>query len=692
MKIGSLRFKINAAILLTFTIIALCSAAILYPFEINRRQSRLEKINILMSTVYQQKKEELANEIFSDQKIALDSSLNDMLRVKGMALLNVYDLEGNLLTSTDDTEKAIITHTEQKSLNASPTFSRVTREGKPLAEYATVIEIIGERVGYLKMYFDLEEMERESLLTILFLFTFLTATLLIMSVLLNILLSRSVIRPASVLRNAIGKVRAGRLGERVRLTTRDEIGEIATDFNEMSTRLHEQHLALMNAIETKDSFARQLQETNQQLEELNTRLEDMVNERTAELQLSYEQLQEEIKEREKADREKKLLREKLARSQKMEALGLLAGGVAHDLNNVLSGIVSYPDLLLMDMPEDSPLRKPILTIKDSGQKAAAIVQDLLTLARRGVMNTEVLNLNQDIVMDYLKSPEHEKMQAFHRGIRIETRLEPALLNIRGSSVHLKKTLMNLLSNAIEAQPQGGAVVISTENRYVDQPIEGFDDVQEGDYVVLRIEDRGLGIAPEDMGRIFEPFYTKKIMGRSGTGLGMAVVWGTVQDHRGFINIESEEGVGTVFEIFFPVTRDVREKERTVIPFKEYKGHGQNVLVVDDVKEQREIATNILTKLGYAVATVSSGEEAVEYMQRHDADIIILDMIMDPGMDGLDTYKKIITMHPRQKAVIASGFAESERVKEAQKLGAGQYIKKPYTMEKMGLALKTELQQ
>ena len=383
--------------------------------------------------------------------------------------------------------------------------------------------------------------------------------------------------------------------------------------------------------------------------------------------------------------EEKRLKKRLLQSQKMEAVGTLAGGVAHDLNNILSGLVSYPELLLMDIPEDSPLRKPILTIKYSGQKATIIVQDLLTLARRGVAVTEVVNLN-DIIYDYLKSPEHEKLKSFHPGAEFKINLAPDLLNILGSPVHLSKTVMNLISNAAEAMPDAGTITISTSNQYLDKPVRGYEDVQEGDYVVLSVVDSGVGMSEEDLARIFEPFYTKKVMGRSGTGLGMAVVWGTVKDHNGYIDVQSKEGEGASFTLYFSVTRKKRTKEESILPIEEYMGKGESVLVVDDVEEQREIATGMLRKLGYSVTTVSNGEEAVEYMKNNSVDLIVLDMIMDPGINGRETYQKILNLHPNQKAIIASGFSETDDVKAAQELGAGQYIQKPYILEKIGIGM------
>ncbi|MBL0716189.1 MAG: PAS domain-containing protein, partial [Desulfosarcina sp.] len=356
-------------------------------------------------------------------------------------------------------------------------------------------------------------------------------------------------------------------------------------------------------------------------------------------------------------KEKEELQQKLTRSQKMESLGLLAGGVAHDLNNVLTGFVSYPEFLLMELPEDSPLREPIQTIQESGQKAAAIVQDLLTLARRGVTHVEVLNLN-GIITGYVSSPEHRSLTDTFPQVKVKMHLNGDLLNIKGADVHLRKTIMNLIYNAYEAQPEGGLVTVRTYNRYVDKPFRGYDNVEEGDYVVLDIRDEGIGIAPDDLNRIFEPFYSRKIMGRSGTGLGMAVVWGTVQDHGGYIDVQSDIDQGTVFKIYFPVTRELPAAKSAPLPMKDYMGHGETILVVDDIKAQREIAASLLGKLNYKVATAASGEEAIAHLEGHRCDLLMLDMIMEPGMDGLDTYRRVLEQHPGQRAIIASGFSET----------------------------------
>jgi CheY-like chemotaxis protein len=250
--------------------------------------------------------------------------------------------------------------------------------------------------------------------------------------------------------------------------------------------------------------------------------------------------------------------------------------------------------------------------------------------------------------------------------------------------------MNLVTNAAEAISNSGEITITTGNRYVDKSINGYDEVKEGDYVMLTISDTGVGISSQDLERIFEPFYTKKAMGRSGTGLGMAVVWGTIKDHKGYIDVKSIEGKGTSFTLYFPVIRQEMAVDESALSFEDIMGKGESILLVDDVEEQREIASRMLRKLGYSVVSVSSGEEAIDFMENNSTDLLVLDMIMEPGIDGLDTYKKILKLHPGQKAIITSGFTETKRVKEAQRLGVGAYVKKPYLLDKIGQVVKTEL--
>ena len=372
--------------------------------------------------------------------------------------------------------------------------------------------------------------------------------------------------------------------------------------------------------------------------------------------------------------DKENLEARLQRAQKMEALGTLAGGVAHDLNNILSGITSYPELLLHSLPQESQLRRPLETIKRSGEKATTIVQDMLTLARRGVEVREVLNLKK-VIEDFFNSPELSHLKSYHPRVSFRFNAANDLLNIKGSPVHLFKTVMNLVSNGAEAMPSGGSLTVAVENRHVDLPLRAYDTVKEGDYVMLSVSDTGHGIADEDRQRIFEPFYTKKKMGRSGTGLGMAVVYGTVKDHMGCIDVASEIDRGTTVTVYFPATRQQIVEDRTADDTKDFQigrdfqGSGESILIVDDVAEQRQIATDILAVLNYKIHAVASGEEAVGYVRNNYVDLVVLDMIMDPGMNGLEAYQEILKFRPTQRAILVSGYSETDDVRRALELGA-----------------------
>ena len=380
------------------------------------------------------------------------------------------------------------------------------------------------------------------------------------------------------------------------------------------------------------------------------------------------------------------LQARLARSERMESLGVLAGGVAHDLNNILGPLVGYPELLEEDLPADSPCLEMIREMGTSAHRAAAVIQDLLALTRRGNYRKEPLSLN-DLVHTYLQSPECRRTMGLHPAIHLDTELDPFPLPILGSAPHLQQVLMNLVNNAFEAIEGEGAVTIQTRCRHLDLPVGGYDEIEEGDYVILTVSDTGAGIPPESVQRIFEPFYTKKMMGRSGTGLGLSVVYGVVKDLSGYIDVQSDVGRGTTFALYFPVTRQSSDTPLPSVP--SFRG-GERILVVDDVREQRNLATRLLSSLGYEVSSVPSGESCIDFLRQKSVDLLVLDMIMKGGMDGLETLKRVRDIRPTQRCIIASGFAETDRVKSAMALGAGEYVLKPYTLDKIGQAVRTEL--
>ena len=382
------------------------------------------------------------------------------------------------------------------------------------------------------------------------------------------------------------------------------------------------------------------------------------------------------------------LQAKLVRAQRMESLGMLAGGVAHDLNNILGPVVGYPDLIISDLPEDSPIREDVMEIKASARRAAEVIQDLLTLARRGFMESEPVCFST-VISDAISSEPFRDLVGMYSDLQIERQLDPDVGNVQATSKHLSQILLNLAHNAFEAMPNGGTLKIRTYRRLLDTTVGAYQTqtLQEGRYAILEVTDTGEYMSPEDIDHIFEPFYTKKKMGRGGTGLGLAVAYAILQEFDGSISLESDPVSGTKFTVQLPLT----EQEVTGVPTPPSGIQGnETVLVVDDVREQREIASKLLGRLGYTVHTAESGQQAIEYLQSNKVDIVILDMIMENGFDGLDTYLAILDLYPKQRCIIASGYSETQRVIEAQRLGVGQYIRKPHTLDNIGTAVRTEL--
>ncbi len=248
--------------------------------------------------------------------------------------------------------------------------------------------------------------------------------------------------------------------------------------------------------------------------------------------------------------------------------------------------------------------------------------------------------------------------------------------------------MNLVNNAAEALTTSSDITITTGRKRVTAKEYPDYDVVPGDYVTLTIADNGPGISPEDLKHIFEPFFTKKKIGRSGTGLGLTVVYNTIQDHKGVISVESDQ-TGSFFEILIPLCSELPVTEKKNIALEKLQGHG-TILVVDDEEQQRGIVKSMLETLGYDVKTVASGEDAVSYLTLTQVDLVLLDMLMYPGISGLKSYEEIIKLHPGQKAIITSGYSESNEVLLAKELGVGAFIGKPFSLEQIGQTIKKVL--
>ncbi len=395
--------------------------------------------------------------------------------------------------------------------------------------------------------------------------------------------------------------------------------------------------------------------------------------------------------------ERRRLEVRLARAEKMEALGLLAGGVAHDLNNILSGIVSYPELLLMNEELDPKTRKSLEVIKSSGEQAAAVVHDLMAVSRGAASRMEVVSLG-GIVREYLDSADFHALTSRFPYVSVEASLADEGGPVYGSPPNVRTVVANLVVNAVESfmtAPEtlkdSATVRVETAIREFPEARQGVvEEIPAGRYAVLRVSDSGPGIEEIHQSRVFEPFFSKKIMGRSGTGLGLTVVWNVVKNHGGTIDLCSGAS-GTTFEIFFPTTRRMLRDREDSLSLGEFQGRGERILVVDDVALQREIAVGILEHLGYRADAAASGEEAIERIGAGDEfDLIVLDMLMDPGLNGRRTLEAILELRPEQEAVMTSGYSRDDEVRRALELGARSFIAKPYSVERLGSAVREAL--
>ena len=261
------------------------------------------------------------------------------------------------------------------------------------------------------------------------------------------------------------------------------------------------------------------------------------------------------------------------------------------------------------------------------------------------------------------------------------------MDILGGGAQLNRVMSNLLHNAKDAMQNIGQITVKTENYYVDEVSIIYGRVPKGEYIKLTISDTGCGIPDDIVQKIFDPFFTTKSTDKKrGSGLGMSVVDAVIKDHNGFIDLSTKVGEGTSFFIYFPITRRSMDNQDLV----EIHGGDERILIIDDDDIQREVTLQLLTKLGYDVSIVESGEKAIEFLRENPQNLVILDMIMPGGIDGAETYRRIAEIYPRQKAIILSGFSESDRVLEAQRLGAGAFLKKPVTRKIIAGAVRTEL--
>jgi DNA-binding LacI/PurR family transcriptional regulator/signal transduction histidine kinase/CheY-like chemotaxis protein len=393
------------------------------------------------------------------------------------------------------------------------------------------------------------------------------------------------------------------------------------------------------------------------------------------------------------------VQERLAASKRLESLSVLAGGVAHDLNNALGPLVALPDVILeelKELPVDAAslrrLCEDVDNIKTASLRAAQTIKDLLTLGRQGHVAKRDFDLDR-LVKVCLADLRLQLAHQADADVKIVASFAAAPLVIRGADSQVARAVGNLLHNAVEAVHGNGEVMVKTASVRLDVPRVGYESVPAGHYAVLTVSDDGDGIAREDLGHVFEPFFTKKpTKETSGSGLGLAIVHGVVKEHEGFIDVLSTPGVGTTIDLYFPIIVPEPTGREPAPPGA--RGSGR-ILIVDDEPMQLRTGRRVLVRRGYQVEIIESGLHALELFNQAAAtgqspfDLVIMDMLLGEVADGLEILDRIRTQFPDQKAIIMSGHAPNERAEQALKRGL-VWLAKPYTTDDLAAAVEQVL--
>ncbi|MBI5474040.1 MAG: response regulator [Ignavibacteriae bacterium] len=385
--------------------------------------------------------------------------------------------------------------------------------------------------------------------------------------------------------------------------------------------------------------------------------------------------------------EKKRLEAQVLRTQRMESIGTLAGGIAHDLNNVLSPILLSVNLLEKKLPDDQS-KQILRLVENSARRGGALVKQVLTFARGFEGERTLMSLSHIV-----KEMQTFAMQSFPKNVELKTFLHKSLWNIHGDPTQVHQVLLNLCVNARDAMPNGGTVSIAADNTTLDRNYAAMNpEAKPGPYVILKVKDTGTGIPPEVLDRIFEPFFTTKEVGK-GTGIGLSTLHAIVKGHNGFVTVQTETGKGTEFSVYFPALEssspDVAEQQETGIP----EGAGELVLVAEDEPIIREITKDSLERHGYRTVVANDGIEALSLFLQHkdDVKLVVLDMIM-PYMDGPSTIRALEKMDPEVRVIAVSGSTEKFKAAEAASRKPIRFLPKPYTTDKLLRTLDEVLHQ
>ena len=483
------------------------------------------------------------------------------------------------------------------------------------------------------------------------------------AILLSAQLQRFISRPVLALAQTADEV-AARKDYSIRAVKRshDEIGHLVERFNEMLAQ-----------IESRDA----------ELHQAHDELEQRVTERTAELSHANAALQSEMAERQRAE-------EVLRQAQKMEAVGQLAAGIAHDYNNILTVIQGHIELLLQTRGSDAELKESLTQVASAATRAANLTRQLLAFSRRQVMQPRSLDINE-VVSNLIKMLS----RILGEHIALELRLRPALPKIHADIGMIEQVLTNLAVNARDAMPNGGNLTIATEFVPLDETAakKHHPQARAGNFICLRVADFGCGMDRATLTRIFEPFFTTKSVGK-GTGLGLATVYGIVQQHKGWIEVKSELEKGSEFLVYLPESDEVAASSDTELFFNgPLRGGTETILVVEDEPSVRALVCSILSSNGYKILEAGDGPEALRIWEKQNGkiDLVLTDLVMPGGLTGRELAHRLKAIEPRVRIIYTSGYSLEVAGRDLALEPDFHFLPKPYHPPSLLRAIRSRIE-
>lgn len=755
-----LRHKINIVIVVIFIFIAILFSVIQLQFQHHQFQLSLENSETLLQTLVERDTEQLANEIFDNRIKAIEIRLEEMRKVEGIISISVFSQEGKQLVSVGTIGNLNdITSNEIEDIRIKPQIRQLNWEGHGSLIYLKELTFLGQKLGFIRVHYSLELIENHLRTSNQIFAGLLITTFAVMMIILNLILSKTILRPILRLKDETWLIVQGNYENKIEHQQKDELGDLASSFETMRVAIKEKISDLQNIRESlrkreerlrliTDNMVDVISQTDPQINLLyvspsieraygykpgdleNKPVVSLVHPDDVERVLAqaaearskrlpsiilryrfkhadgkYKWVESAVKllydkqwqsngaifgtrdidEQVQIEKERKKLEKQLLRNQKLEAIGHLAGGVAHDLNNLLSPILGYTELLLAGEKTPKAVKEKLEQINKAGLGARDLVRQLLAFGRKQTLEYKSLDINmavrgfEELIRRTI--PEDIKLKIVE-----SNDMKPILADIG----QIEQVIMNLSINAADAMKSGGCLTIETGLVDLDETyVSAHSDIKAGKYVILAFSDTGCGMDEKTQDQIFEPFFTTK--GQEGTGLGLATVYGIVKQHDGNIWVYSEPNAGTTVKIYLPVydrgeaLQDMKSPEPEIF-------HGvETILLVEDNLQVRNLAQTILEEQGYSVIVANDGAEALAQMEsfKDTIDLLLTDVVL-PNMNGKEVYELAVVKHPNMKVLYMSGYTNNVIAHRGVLDEGINFIQKPFSVQGLGAKVRRVL--